>query len=74
MWVETKTEDSKSYYYHAITRETTWNRPEGPNVKIMTQAEIENMNKAQQKPGEQKPLEAGDPSKIGNGQPPVVAR
>uniref|UniRef100_A0A182JI23 Transcription elongation regulator 1 n=1 Tax=Anopheles atroparvus TaxID=41427 RepID=A0A182JI23_ANOAO len=47
LWVETKTSDGKSYYYHAITRETTWTRPEGSNVKIMTQAEIELLNKQQ---------------------------
>lgn len=41
MWVETKTADNKSYFYHAVTRETTWNRPEAPNVKIMTHAEFE---------------------------------
>lgn len=48
LWVETKTEDGKSYYYHALTRETTWTKPEGPNIKVMTQAEIEEMNKKQQ--------------------------
>uniref|UniRef100_A0A6P4F1Z2 Transcription elongation regulator 1 isoform X2 n=1 Tax=Drosophila rhopaloa TaxID=1041015 RepID=A0A6P4F1Z2_DRORH len=45
IWVETKAEDGRSYYYHAVTRETTWTRPEGPNVKIMTQAEVEEMAK-----------------------------
>ncbi|XP_053674018.1 transcription elongation regulator 1 [Anopheles nili] len=47
LWVETKTADGKSYYYHAITRETTWTRPEGSNVNVMTQAEIEAFNKQQ---------------------------
>lgn len=46
LWVETKTEDGKSYYYHAMTRETTWTRPEGPNVKIMAQNEVEAMQSA----------------------------
>lgn len=46
LWVETKTEDGKSYYYHAMTRETTWTRPEGPNVKIMAQNEVEAMTSA----------------------------
>lgn len=46
LWVETKTEDgSKSYYYHAMTRETTWTRPEGQFVKVMSQAELEAMQK-----------------------------
>ncbi|XP_017130665.1 transcription elongation regulator 1 isoform X2 [Drosophila elegans] len=45
IWVETKAEDGRSYYYHAVTRETTWTRPEGPDVKIMTQAEVEEMAK-----------------------------
>ncbi|XP_017073673.1 transcription elongation regulator 1 isoform X2 [Drosophila eugracilis] len=45
IWVETKAEDGRSYYYHAVTRETTWTRPEGPTVKIMTQTEVEEMAK-----------------------------
>ncbi|EDV48028.1 transcription elongation regulator 1 isoform X2 [Drosophila erecta] len=45
IWVETKAEDGRSYYYHAVTRETTWSRPDGPGVKIMTQAEVEEMAK-----------------------------
>ncbi|XP_055624534.1 transcription elongation regulator 1 [Toxorhynchites rutilus septentrionalis] len=54
LWVETKTAEGKSYFYHAITRETTWTRPDGPNVKVMTQADVEAVNKqttvTQQKP------------------------
>lgn len=57
LWVETKTEDSKSYFYHAMTRETTWTRPEGPHIKIMSQAEVEGMNatKNQQQSHQQMP-------------------
>ncbi|XP_052899354.1 transcription elongation regulator 1 [Anopheles moucheti] len=47
LWVETKTADGKSYYYHAVSRETTWTRPEGPNVNVMTQVEVEALNKQQ---------------------------
>lgn len=54
LWVETKTEEGKSYFYHAVTRETTWTRPEGPHVKIMTQSEVEAMNKQQQQQNAEK--------------------
>jgi len=40
VWVETKAGDGKSYYYHAKSRETTWTRPEGPNVKVLTQQQV----------------------------------
>lgn len=41
LWVETKTEEGKSYYYHALSRETTWTRPEGSHIKIMSQTDVE---------------------------------
>ncbi|XP_049540078.1 transcription elongation regulator 1 isoform X1 [Anopheles darlingi] len=47
LWVETKTADGKSYYYHSVTRETTWTRPHGPSVNVMSQSEIEAVNKQQ---------------------------
>lgn len=40
VWVETKAGDGKSYYYHAKSRETTWTKPEGPNVKVLTQQQV----------------------------------
>lgn len=40
MWVETKTSDGKSYYYNIRTRDTTWTKPEGPNVKVMVQDQV----------------------------------
>lgn len=49
LWVETKTDSGKSYYYHSVTRETTWTKPEG-NVRILSQAELEKINAAKQAP------------------------
>lgn len=63
LWVETKTADEKSYYYHAVTRETTWTKPEGANKKVMSQPEFEAYSKQQVKPVDHK-LEFGDPSKM----------
>lgn len=48
IWVETKTDSGKSYYYHSVTRETTWTKPDNPRVKILSQAELEQMNAAKQ--------------------------
>jgi len=38
--VETKAADGKSYYYNIRTRDTTWTKPEGPNVKVMVQDQV----------------------------------
>ncbi|XP_066150090.1 transcription elongation regulator 1 [Euwallacea fornicatus] len=46
LWVETKSGEGKSYYYNARTRETTWTKPEGSNVKVVTQEQIEAMAQA----------------------------
>uniref|UniRef100_A0A2A4K6J8 Transcription elongation regulator 1 n=1 Tax=Heliothis virescens TaxID=7102 RepID=A0A2A4K6J8_HELVI len=44
LWVETKSEEGKPYYYHSRTRETTWTRPqEGPTCKVISQADMEAM-------------------------------
>lgn len=48
IWVETKTNEGKSYFYNARTRETTWNKPEGQNVKIISQDQVEAMAQAAQ--------------------------
>jgi transcription elongation regulator 1 len=64
LWVETKTADDKSYFYHAVTRETTWNKPEGLNIKVLTQSEFEAYSKLQIKSMDQK-SDVIDPSKMG---------
>ncbi|KAH8414522.1 hypothetical protein KR215_007969 [Drosophila sulfurigaster] len=60
IWVKTKAEDGRSYYYHAVTRETTWTRPEGPNIKIMTQVEVEELAKRQPNAAKADAAEHGD--------------
>ena len=40
IWVETKAGDNKVYFYNARTRETTWTKPEGENVKVLTQQQV----------------------------------
>ena len=43
VWVETPAEGGKAYFYNAKTRETTWTKPEGDNVKVLTQEEVEKL-------------------------------
>lgn len=66
LWVEIKTE-GKSYYYHAITRETTWTRPEGQFVKVMSQSEIEAMQAAK---NQQQPQDSAQSGTQTQSQPP----
>lgn len=46
VWVETKAGDGKVYYYNARTRDTTWTKPDGPDVKILTQEQVESLAQA----------------------------
>ncbi|XP_037088891.1 transcription elongation regulator 1-like, partial [Pollicipes pollicipes] len=46
VWVETKNDDGKPYYYNAQSRETTWTKPEGDGVRILTQQEVEQMTQS----------------------------
>uniref|UniRef100_A0A914VS59 Transcription elongation regulator 1 n=2 Tax=Plectus sambesii TaxID=2011161 RepID=A0A914VS59_9BILA len=65
LWVETKADGGKSYYYNAISRKTVWDRPQ--NATIMTQSEIEAaVQKAQQQ--QQKPQAMQPPAGM---QPPM---
>lgn len=44
VWVENKTADSRTYYYNARTRESSWTKPTaGANVKVITQEDVERM-------------------------------
>lgn len=71
LWVETKTDSGKSYFYHSTTRETTWTRPEGRNVKVLSQAELEQVNAAKQMTPVV-PAVAMDPVLVETRPPPVL--
>ncbi|XP_015374118.1 PREDICTED: transcription elongation regulator 1 isoform X1 [Diuraphis noxia] len=43
VWIETKAGDGKSYYYNARTRETTWDKPSGPNITVISQEQVEHL-------------------------------
>ena len=44
VWVENKTADSRTYYYNARTRESSWTKPEATlGVKVITQEDVERM-------------------------------
>lgn len=37
IWIETKAADGKVYYYDSVTRETSWNKPEGKTIMTLEQ-------------------------------------
>ncbi|XP_025202962.1 transcription elongation regulator 1-like [Melanaphis sacchari] len=44
VWVRIKAVDGKLYYYNARTRETTWDKPSGDNISIISYEEVEKLN------------------------------
>ena len=52
VWVQNKTADGKVYYYNARTRESAWAKPEGANIKVLTQEEVERMAQLKTQMGE----------------------
>ena len=67
IWVETKAEGGKFYYYNAATRATQWTKPEGPDVKILNQEEVERLQK-KMGDGEKDPSKAGEAGEMPAGQ------
>ena len=44
IWVETKSDNGKSYYYNAQTRQTTWDRPEEKDgVRVLSQEQVDKL-------------------------------
>ncbi|KAF5276037.1 hypothetical protein FQA39_LY00833 [Lamprigera yunnana] len=41
VWVETKMSEGNAYYYNVSTRETIWTKPEGQNIRIISQNQLE---------------------------------
>jgi phosphoribosyl-AMP cyclohydrolase len=45
VWVENKTQDNRTYYYNAKTRESVWTKPQtSSTVKVITQEEVEKIS------------------------------
>ena len=57
VWVETPSEGGKAYFYNVKTRETTWKRPVGHNVKILSPLEMERLKQKLIDEEEQKVLQ-----------------
>ena len=58
IWVETPADGGKVYYYNAATRATQWTKPEGPDIKVLTQDEVEKLQKKMNDGGDKDPGKA----------------
>lgn len=44
VWVENKTSDGRVYYYNARSRESSWTKPAGSNVRVIAQEDLEKIS------------------------------
>ncbi|RNA12121.1 Transcription elongation regulator 1 [Brachionus plicatilis] len=71
VWVENKTSDGRPYFYNARSRESSWIRPAGPNVRVVAQEDLEKISSMNSQL-QQASVKESEPKSDGQSFPPFV--